>query len=109
MSPQFSAWTGPVWPNLTYPDFEVVEDCGDPDKILSPRGTGCLFNLVADPAEHVNIAAGNASLVAALRALITQAQETVFAPLRGVADVTGVCHQALYGYRGFLGPFVDLP
>ena len=22
---EFSTWTGPVWPNLTYPDFEVVE------------------------------------------------------------------------------------
>jgi hypothetical protein len=106
---QFSTWTGTVWPNLTYPDFEVIEDCGDPLGVLSPNGTGCLFDLSLDPTEHVNIAAEQPDVVDRLRALVTQAQKTVFAPLRGEADVSGVCRQSVDGYHGFLGPFVGLP
>ena len=44
-----AGWTGPVYPNSTHLNggIEAVEHCGD---------TGCLYNIMKDPLEHVNLA-----------------------------------------------------
>jgi len=52
---QFSGWTGPNYPNITsftsYPLLEnMYLDCEN----------GCLFNVVEDPTEHVDLAANSA-------------------------------------------------
>lgn len=101
-------WTGPVFPNGSFPDLNVTEDCGDPDGVLSPGGTGCLFDLEADPYEHTNLATSLPATVRALRTIIASAQQGVFQPLRGTQQTAAMCAAAFGRYGGFLGPFVGL-
>lgn len=51
-------WQGPSFPNITFSNFGLAyADCS----------RGCLFDLVADPAEHRDVAAENPDLMAQVR------------------------------------------
>jgi hypothetical protein len=67
--------------------------------------TGCLFNILADPTEHVDLAAAMPAKVAELRARIAELNATIFLPDRGTDDGAG-CAAALSWGRGFWVPFL---
>ena len=68
----YAFWQGPIYPNATtnYSAFDYGHhfDCG----------TGCVFNIRADPAETVDLAPGNPALLAALRARYFELNATQF-------------------------------
>ena len=104
----WSAWTGQVHPNASGAgDLAALQHCGDPAGTMFPQGPGCLYDIVSDPGEHVNLATqpAHAATKAALRALIAEAQAGVFNPRRGTSNSTLLC-AAAGAARGFLTPFL---
>ena len=98
-----ACWHGPQYPNATGPDASDctrVESC-DP----------CMYNLTADPNEHVNLAhdPAHAQAVERLATLSSKLDETIFKPNRGMPDPEA-CYQAIkYGEGkswGFWGPWI---
>jgi arylsulfatase B len=113
-----NVWTGPVFPNTTgpAPSFNEPYDCQDPFGTMFALGTGCLFNIVEDEGEHVNLAGDPAykNITLRLRREIEAYQALVFNPRRGTQNFTRACGAAFgdapvdgFGpYRGFVGPFL---
>jgi len=99
-----SFWTGAVYPNATSARATAPPAlmCGDPS---AGTGPGCLFNVIHDPNETNDVARANPTVVAELRALIADAQSTVFSPDRGAADTERFCTQVIEN-GGFIGPFL---
>jgi len=103
-----AVWTGPRFPNATTKELPATEtvfgDCG--------MLVGCLFDLSADPAEHVNVASEYPDVVRELRLSLEAHNATVFAPLRPDA-LQKACAVALSLYKdpshafGWWGPFAD--
>ena len=62
-----------------------------------------IFFLLADDLGSANV--GFPSIVAELRALIAEAQKTVFSPDRGAADAERFCTKVIEN-GGFVGPFL---
>ena len=80
-------WTGPTYPNASgYPSAAQQEaatvKCGTSSVHKSAK-VGCLFDVVADPSEHYNVAAENPQVVAKMHALLEKELATVYAPDRG--------------------------
>ena len=79
--------------------------------VLHGFATGCLFELRSDPTEHVDVAASHPEVVARLRARLSSANATVFAPLRPKSPKA--CEASLSKYKdpryefGWWGPFVE--
>jgi len=120
----FSSWTGPSYPNCssgatqpTFEDFVLMghharfvkddeataesiwaEDCGD---------RGCLFNVEADPNEHVDLSEDpeHQETLEKLQTTLAELNKGLFLPFRG-GMVVEACHAALDN-GGFYGPFVD--
>lgn len=90
-------WTGPLQPNGTATP-EASEDCGTVD---APR---CLYNVLDDPTEHVNLAAAQPAILRQLAARIAELQRGVFDPDRGAPDPLA-CNYTATKWRGFVGPF----
>lgn len=100
-------WQGPEYPNKTtvsQPDSnKIIHNCG--------FETGCLFSLLDDDTEHVDVAAANPSVVKRLRAAMEAANQTVFAPYRPTSP--HACEVSLSKYHdpshefGWWGPFAD--
>ena len=67
------AWTGPTYPNAS----------GYPIVLPLHCGAGCLFDVVADPSEHHDVAAEKPQVLARMQALMAQEAQTVFHPDRG--------------------------
>ncbi len=99
-----SFWTGQVYPNASSQRAAAPPAlaCGDP---ATGTGLGCLFNILTDPHETVNVAAALPGTVAELRKLIALAQKGVYSPSRGPADPERFCSQAIEN-GGFVGPFL---
>ena len=99
-----SFWAGDVYPNASSARATAPPSlmCGDP---AAGSGPGCLFNVFSDPHETVDAATANPSIVAELRALIAEAQKTVFSPDRGAADAERFCTKVIEN-GGFVGPFL---
>ena len=93
-----AGWTGPVYPNNTHPNggIEAVERCGD---------TGCLYNIMKDPLEHVNLASQMPDMLKDMQTKLQKYQATHFNPDRGNIW-PGACDTALNKYGGFWGPFL---
>lgn len=91
-----AVWTGPQFPNTsTKPaQWDTTADCSQ----------GCLYNLIADPSEHNDIAAANPDIVARLKQKILAHNATCFSPQRGVSSPSA-CATATGTYGGFWGPF----
>jgi arylsulfatase I/J len=95
-------WTGPVYPNTTVtPGGKGTITCGEDVE------TGCLFDVVKDPTEHVNIAKENADLFKQMLSRVQELRKNVFDPDRGSIDPLA-CRYGLEKYGGFFGPFIDV-
>lgn len=93
-----AGWTGPVYPNNTHPQggIDTVEHCGD---------NGCLYNIVEDPEERVNLASKLPEVLKQMQTKLKQYQATHFNPDRGEVW-PAACETALNKYGGFWGPFL---
>jgi len=91
-------WTGPQYPNASSKasEWATTADCTH----------GCLYDLITDPGEHLDIAQHNPQLVAQLKARIATINATVFSPHRGSVSPQA-CAGATQRYGGFWGPFVN--
>jgi len=93
-----SFWQGPLYPNkstnFTY-QKSLTTDCS----------SGCLYNLLSDPTEHINIANANPTIVSKMSSRISDIQKTVFNVDRGVVDPDACTTATSYG--GFYGPWVS--
>ncbi|CAE7792603.1 Arsb, partial [Symbiodinium sp. CCMP2456] len=118
---EFSFWPGPVFPNCSsvHPEFPRVDVFGHGVRIESDDatyreyamvedcGTGCLYDVAADPSEHSNLANQ-----AQYQAVLTDLQEELerLNSDASTADMgqatTQACWQAFQA-GGFLQPFVD--
>lgn len=90
------AWPGPTTPNGSKP-AEVAVDCG----------AGCLFDLDADPTEHVDLAQQKPTLLRHLRALAAKYDETVYQSPGSSKPDPAAKAAARSRYGGFWGPWQD--
>ena len=95
-----NTWTGPFYPNASTNWCDTCPlDCGTQDKPT------CLFNVLTDPTEHVNLAASEPAILKNLTARLGQLQATVFNPGRGTPSQEA-CKAGLQTWKGFVGPFL---
>ena len=123
----FANHTGPLYPNCTtltgarapwHNDTKVFDahvDWAADDGVerahlwAADCGSGCLFDVAADPAERVDLAADPAhatSTLPSMRAELAALNADVFAPDRG-GDAPEACARGL-ALGGYYGPFVDV-
>jgi arylsulfatase B len=67
-----AGWTGPLFPNASSPVHSPHED------VLECGAKGCLFDVEADPGEHVDVAANNSAVAASLAARLAVLREGFF-------------------------------
>lgn len=90
--------TGPTYPNAS--------SAVDTNEWVAHCGTGCLYELRADPLEQNNLAAALPERVASMRKRLDEIAATAFDPDRGLINDMA-CEAALSRHGGFWGPFVD--
>lgn len=98
-----AGWPGPKFPNSTStwnPTLDV-EVCGN------TMATGCLFDIMQDPGEHVNLASKKPEIFKRMMARIAEIEKGVFSPYRG-SENPAACDFAMNKYGGFWGPFIDV-
>lgn len=94
-----NTWTGPFYPNKTTGWCDTCPmHCGP------PNAPTCLFNVLNDPTEHVNLASSNPSVLASMTARLAELQATVFSPMRGSPDERA-CYAGNVTWNGFVGYF----
>merc|ERR1712228_578339 len=94
-----AGWTGPVFPNLTKWDADyALHVCGPLPAI------GCLYDVVDDPAEHVNLARSLPDVWHDMNNRRKEIERTVFSPDRGTQD-EAACEAVTKLYNGFWGPW----
>jgi arylsulfatase B len=113
----FAVWTGPKNPNSTYRNSSsegnpMAWNCSSctPPVVLGTVNCslGCLYNVVEDPGERVELSNAEPALKAALLArLLFLINTTAFAPNRGVVDPRA-CQVGVAKYKGVWGPFAFL-
>ena len=93
-----AGWTGPQFPNQSNPDGGIPtnQECGD---------SGCLYNIVEDPEERVDLAKTKPDILKEMQQKLAQYQATLFNPNRG-KTWPGACTAAVNTYGGFWGPFL---
>jgi arylsulfatase I/J len=98
-----SGWTGPIFPNVSsdWDPSSSWQTCG------RTPATGCLFDVLADPGEHVNLAEQAPDIFSSMLRRLDELQEDVFSPVRGLPDPRA-CAIGKDLYDGFWGPFVDV-
>merc|ERR1712232_1397896 len=98
-----AGWPGPVFPNMTsnWNPSESIETCGNTTE------TGCLFNIIEDPGQHVNLASREPKVFEEMIERIALINKGFFDPDRGEVD-TKACELAMTKYGGFWGPFVGV-
>lgn len=67
-------------------------------------GSGCLYDVIADPAEKQNMAKSEKDVVARMKARLDELNEGKFLPDRGAPDTRSCDH-----WDGFYGPWIDVP
>ena len=75
--------------------------------VSSELHAGCLFDIIADPTEHVDLAEQMPEVVDRMHARMVALQPTVYDPDRGPIDMDGAC-AALGRNRGFWTPWLNL-
>ena len=73
---------------------------------LRDAGAGELYDVAADPTEHVELGAAQPALLAELQSLLTMRNLGIFDPDRG-AESIAACYEGLRT-GGYYGPFVDV-
>ena len=93
-----AGWTGPQYPNTTNPagGIKAIVDCGE---------TGCLFNIMDDPEERVNLAEKEPDTLKVMQQKLAKYRASYFDPNRG-KSWPGACSTAINTYGGFWGPFL---
>ena len=93
-----AGWTGPQFPNSTHPKggISANEECGD---------KGCLYNIIDDPEERINLAAKESDILQTMQQKLAEYQTTYFNPNRGKLSPLA-CQAALNKYGGFWGPYL---
>jgi arylsulfatase B len=104
-----AGWAGPVYPNASSPDsdpFNVGLDCSG-----GPSGA-CLFDVVTDPTEHVDVAAAHPAKVTQLTAALAAYAQSFYsnADVLTPACPPGTpgdcaCWTAANVFGGYLGPW----
>jgi arylsulfatase I/J len=89
-----AVWQGPFYPNSTTSWANTPVECGT---------AGCLYNVFADPTEHVELSASQPSVLAAMLARLGELRQGVFSPHRGAQSALA-CN-ATVACRGFVCPF----
>jgi len=100
-----SGWTAPVYPtsgNHSWNPDLSWERCG------YSIFTGCLFNITADPGEHINLARRKPIIFKTMLNRLRKISKTAFSPDRGQMEPPARCQRALQAYGGFWGPYVGL-
>ncbi len=90
-------WTGPLYPNSSIHVLHGIKECG----------SGCLYNIKADPIEHHNLASKDEyrSILWSMQSKLSMYQSTYFNPDRG--DICPeACEKAINNYHGYWGPFL---
>lgn len=97
-----AGWTGPVHPNISQPwdSFADTINCSwsPPDSKF-----GCLFDVVSDPTEHVDLAPSRPDLARDLYADLLDAETRFYDPDRGQPDIRGCL---LANQSGWWQPFL---
>ena len=93
----YGFWQGPTYPNASTeparPSFDQPVDCG----------LGCLFDIRADPAETVDLAAAYPAVLARMRTRYFELNATQFDGPRCPPNAA-LCQQYADAHRGYLGP-----
>jgi hypothetical protein len=96
-----NTWTSAFYPNKTTAWCDTCPlDCGT---ISAPK---CLFNVLADPTEHENLAGSNPAVLAEMASRLQELTKGIFAPDRGVPDTTDACYAGDKVFNGWVGPFL---
>ena len=99
-------WTGPYYPNSTAWDtWESVETCTQPATETAAAKHGCLFDIFADPGEHVDLALQQPERVAQMLDRLIKLDAAVYQPDRGLPDHAGACQQVVQN-DGYWGPWL---
>ena len=116
-STAFAVWTGPQNPNSTYrnsssggnPMAWNCSACTPPVVLGTINCTGgCLYNVVDDPSELVELSTSLPAVkTALLERLLFLINTTAFNPDRGTEDPRA-CEVGIAKYSGFWGPFAYL-
>lgn len=96
-----TGWTGPSYPNKTGPVPSFL-----PKGWKYDTGAGELYDIVADPTEHNNIADEYPHVLKTLQARLQELNANNFNPGRGSGD-PAACAKAKQDYGGFYGPWVE--
>jgi len=95
-----SGWTGPFYPNATSAQrtpFSYSIHCNP----------ACLFDVVADPTEHEDLAASEPAVVVELTAIMNEMRKTIWN--RGQEPDDPLCKKTAVDYwGGFYGPWQEL-
>lgn len=118
-STAFAVWTGPQNPNRTYRNSSATgygnpmtwncSECTPPVVRGAINCTqGCLYNVVDDPSERIELSSVMPEMKAALLdRLLILINTTAFNPDRGSVDPRA-CDVGVAKYNGFWGPFAYL-
>ena len=96
-----TGWTGPAYPNKTGPMPSFI-----PKGWKYDAGSGELYDIVADPTEHHNIALDQPQILQDMQNRLAQLNRKNFLPGRGTGD-RAACEAAQNRYGGFYGPWVE--
>jgi arylsulfatase I/J len=101
---------GPLYPNAS----SYLSPVDDPSLNLN-CSSGCLFNVVADPTEHNDLAASQPGLVQTMQAMLEDGRATAYENADVFEDdCVGVdigdapncgCYQAFHKHGGYFGPY----
>jgi arylsulfatase I/J len=107
-------WTGPQYPNASSPEhhqaaviYKLVEQCGDVPE------NGCMYDVMTNPSEDVNIAAKNPDLFKKMHQQLlhfwsqNRLREPDEVQLGAQLLLKKPCEVALHRYGGFWGPYLS--
>lgn len=107
-SVQQSGWTGPVYPNASSSTSDIWQDLN--------CSTGCLFNVVTDRGEHIDLAQEQPVRLQAMKERLKELRTTFFQnddvgqdSCPPSIDMPCACWMAINHYGGFLGPYQEVP
>jgi len=124
---RYAVWQSPVWPMASTPGQEVLEntvlDC-----VGNHGDSPCLFNIIEDESEYVNVAHLFPDVTSELQARLEELKKDFLVPQAlgedscpedymlkvtvGTDSTTKElgcgCWMAMYNYNGFDGPYQDL-
>jgi hypothetical protein len=105
---EVNCWAGPHSPNASAScGGGGALACGRPDAPVRGK-RGCLFNVLADPGQHDDVADAHPEIVAALYARLQAVNSTAYSPDRGSFD-RKACAAYADTWGGFYGPWLPTP